>query len=337
MSQASAPASAPAAPSPRAARPWAALVVLCASQLMVILDGSIVAVALPAIGAEWDVAGPALAWVVNAYLIPFGGLLLLAGRVGDLWGARRVLAAGLVVFTVASALCGLAPTLEVLIVARFVQGVGGALASAVVLGMIVTLFAEPVKRGRALGVYAFVGAAGSAVGLVAGGLLTEELSWPWIFWINVPLGLGVVLGVRRLVPARAGTGGRADVLGAVLVTAGVMLAVYTLLSTGSTAGQGGNGLLALLLSIAAAGLLGAFLIRQRRTPVPLLPLRLLADRATVLGNLLQALMVGGCSVTSTSVWSTCSSYSGTPRCKPGWPTCPCPSSSPRFRSVSAPG
>ena len=139
------------------------------------------AVALPAIGADLGAAGSNLAWVVNAYLVPFGGLLLLAGRVGDLLGSRRVLLAGLAVFTAASAMCGMAPTLTVLVAARFLQGVGGALASAVVLGMIVQLFPDDRDRTRALGAFGFVGAAGSSIGLLAGGVLTEALSWPWIF------------------------------------------------------------------------------------------------------------------------------------------------------------
>lgn len=275
-------------------RPWAALVVLCASQLMVILDGSIVAVALPVIGADVDVTGPALAWVVNAYLVPFGGLLLLCGRLGDLFGSRRVLLAGLAVFTVASLLCGLASSLEALVAARFLQGVGGAAASAVVLGMIVTLFPDPRDRGRALGVYAFVGAAGSSIGLLAGGLLTQTLGWPWIFWVNVPLGLVALVAVRSIVPAPPGSGGRADLMGAVLVTAGLMLAVYTLLAPDTADPTAVDGRIPTsLLALTAAALLAVFLIRQRTAPVPLLPLRLLSSRATGLGNLVQALMVAG--------------------------------------------
>lgn len=265
----------------------AALALLCVSQLMVILDGSIVAVALPAIGTDLAITGTDLAWVVNAYLVPFGGLLLLAGRLGDLLGARRVLLTGLVVFTAASLLCGLAPNLQALVAARFLQGVGGALASAVVLGMIVTLFPESGERGRALGAFSFFGAAGSSIGLLAGGVLTEALSWPWIFLVNVPLGLAAVLGTRRLVPAPAGSGGRADVPGALLVTAGLVVAVYTLLAT--TASRG----LLLLLAAVASGLIAGFLIRQATAAVPLLPLRLLTSRTNGLGNLVQALMVAG--------------------------------------------
>lgn len=269
------------------ARQRAALWLLCSSQLLIILDGSIVAVALPVIGEDLDVTQSALAWIVNAYLVPFGGLLLLAGRLGDVFGPRRVLLAGLAIFTSASALCGLAPGVEALIAARFVQGVGGALASAVVLGMIVTLFPEPDERGRALGAFGFVGAAGSSMGLLAGGLLTTGLSWPWIFLVNVPLGAAALIGIRYLVPAPAGTGGRADALGALLVTAGLMLAVLALLAT--DAGIATTGLLAL----AAVGLLAGFLLRQARTAAPLLPLRLLTSKPVGLGNLVQVLMVAG--------------------------------------------
>jgi EmrB/QacA subfamily drug resistance transporter len=272
---------------PSSERRWAALVLLCASQLMMVLDGSIVAVALPVIGADLHIGASGLTWVVNAYLVPFAGLLLLAGRLGDLFGPRRVLLAGLGLFTTASLACGLAPRFDVLVVARFLQGVGGALASAVVLGMIVTLFPEPADRGRALGVFSFVGAAGSSIGLLAGGLLTQALSWPWIFLVNAPLGLAAVIGVRHLVPAPAGTGGRADVPSAVLVTAGLMLSVYTLLSPGT-----GSATVA-LLTVASLALLLAFGARQARTRHPLLPLRLLAARTTGLGNAVQALVVAG--------------------------------------------
>lgn len=269
------------------ARPWLALALLCASQLMVILDGSIVAVALPAIGADLGAAGSDLAWVVNGYLVPFGGLLLLAGRLGDLLGSRRVLLAGLALFTAASVMCGVAPNLGALVAARFLQGVGGALASAVVLGMIVQLFPSDRDRARALGAFGFVGAAGSSIGLLAGGVLTEALSWSWIFWVNVPLGLAALMGVRAWVPAPTGVRGGADVIGAVLVTGGLGLTVYTLLTTEATAATTATS------ALVAACLLAGFVVRQTRARVPLLPLRLLANRTIGLGNLVQALMVAG--------------------------------------------
>ena len=266
--------------------PAAVLALLCASQLMVILDGSIVAVALPVIGADLKVDGPNLAWVVNAYLVPFGGLLLLAGRLGDILGPRRILLAGLIVFTAASLLCGLAQDILVLIIARFLQGVGGALASSVVLGMIITLFRDGNERGRALAVFSFIGAAGSSIGLLAGGLLTQTLGWPWIFLVNIPVGAVAIIGVRLLVPSPHGSGGRADALGAVLVTAGLMVLVYVLLSANAAP-------LAWPLTLLAAALLVGFIIRQHFAPQPLLPLHMLLTRAIGLGNLVQALMVAG--------------------------------------------
>ena len=269
-------------------RRWAALLVLCAGQLMIILDGSIVNVALPAIQSDLAFSPAGLAWVVNAYLVPFGGLLLLCGRVGDLVGRRRVLEIGLVVFTVASLLCGVSASPAMLVVSRFVQGAGGALASAVVLGMIVTLFPEPREQGKALGVFTFVGAAGSSIGLLLGGILTEALSWHWVFLVNVPLGIAAVLYVRRLVPADVGRGRGADVLGAVLVTAGLMTAVYTLITM---ADAGRSAAASLLLGAVALGLLAAFVVRQARAETPLLPLRLLRSGPVAVGNGVQALMV----------------------------------------------
>ncbi|MGY1608757.1 MFS transporter [Geodermatophilus sp. SYSU D00700] len=281
------PWSPPAAPQTVERRRWAALWLLCASQFLIILDGSIVAVALPVIGADLATSGPALTWVVNGYLVALGGSLLLAGRLGDLLGPRRVLLGGLATFTAASLACGLASRIEVLVAARFVQGVGGALASAVVLGMIVTLYPEAGERGKALAAFGFVGAAGSSVGLLAGGLLTTGLSWPWIFLVNVPLGLAALRGVHRLVPDPPGSGGRADLLGALLVTGGLMLAVLVVLSTDTSAMTAG------LLTLAAVGLLAGFLARQARFAAPLLPLRLLTSRSVGLGNLVQVLVVAG--------------------------------------------
>lgn len=266
---------------------WTALAALCACQLMVVLDGSIVAVALPLIGRDFHTTGPLLAWVVNAYLVPFGGLLLLAGRLGDLLGSRKMLLLGLIVFTAASVACALAPSLGVLAAARFVQGVGAAMASAVVLGMIVTLFPTSSDRGRALAVYGFVGAAGSSVGLLAGGVLTQVLNWRWIFLINVPLGIGAVLAIRLTVPTVRPGGRRPDVAGAVLATAGLTLAVYALLATNL------DGTAELLLGFAVLILLAAFLVRQARVVNPILPLRLLLNSSTGVGNLVQALMVAG--------------------------------------------
>src|SRR3954471_8360588 len=168
---------------------WTALVVLCTGMLMIVLDATVVNVALPSIQDDLGFSQSSLAWVVNAYLIAFGGLLLLAGRLGDLVGRRTVFLAGLGVFTAASLLCGTAQTQEVLVAARFLQGVGGAMTSAVILGMIVTLFPDPREQAKAIGVYAFVASAGGSIGLLAGGVLTQSLSWHWIFFVNVPIGI----------------------------------------------------------------------------------------------------------------------------------------------------
>src|SRR5918998_6174741 len=179
-------------------RRWIALYVLCVGMLMIVLDATVVNVALPAIQNDLGFSQSSLAWVVNAYLIAFGGLLLLAGRLGDLISRRGMFLAGIGVFTVASLLCGLAPSQELLVVARFVQGAGGAMTSAVILGMIVTMFPEPREQAKAIGVFAFVASAGGAVGLLVGGLLTQSISWHWIFFINVPVGVATAVLALRL-------------------------------------------------------------------------------------------------------------------------------------------
>jgi EmrB/QacA subfamily drug resistance transporter len=271
---------------------WVALVVLCIGMLMIVLDQTIVNVALPSIQSDLDFTQSDLAWVVNAYLIPFGGLLLLAGRLGDLVGRKRVFLVGLAVFTGASLLCGLADSQAVLVGARFVQGLGGALTSAVILGMIVTLFPEPGERAKAIGVYSFVASAGASIGLLLGGVLTEAISWHWIFFVNLPIGLiTAVLTVRLLAREDGiGFGEGADVLGAVLVTASLMLAVYTLVGASDygwdsahTVGFGG----------AALVLLIAFVIRQARAANPLVPLRIFRSRNVSGANIVQMLMVAG--------------------------------------------
>src|SRR3954451_18072596 len=201
---------------------WLALYVLCTGVLMIVLDVTVVNVALPSIQSDLGFSGSGLAWVVNAYLIAFGGLLLLAGRIGDLVGHRRVFLIGLAVFTAASLLCGLAETRWMLIGARFVQGVGGARTSAVTLGMIVTLFPRPREQAKAIGVYGFVASAGGSIGLLAGGVLTDLINWHWIFFVTLPVGLVTAVLARRLVPARPGLGlaAGADLPGAALLTGG---------------------------------------------------------------------------------------------------------------------
>ncbi len=199
---------------------WLALVVLCVGFLMIILDQTIVNVALPSIQDDLGFSQSSLAWVVNAYLIAFGGLLLLAGRLGDLLGRRNMFMAGLFIFTTASLLCGVAQSQEVLIGARFVQGAGGAMTAAVILGMIVTMFPEPREQAKAIGVYSFVASAGASLGLLLGGVLTEAINWHWIFFVNLPIGVATAVVASRLLDRDQGIGlGRgADVLGAVLVT-----------------------------------------------------------------------------------------------------------------------
>jgi EmrB/QacA subfamily drug resistance transporter len=271
---------------------WLALYVLCAGVLMIVLDATIVNVALPTIQDDLGFSQANLAWVVNAYLIPFGGLLLLAGRAGDLIGQRRVFLTGLAIFTGASLLCALAQSQEVLIGARFIQGIGGAFASAVILGMIVTMFPEPAEQAKAIGVYTFVAVAGGSIGLLAGGVLTEAINWHWIFFVNLPIGVATAIFALRLVEARPGLGiqAGADLPGAALVTGSLMLGVYTILEAGE---KGWGSTQTLVLGAIAIALLAAFTSRQARIANPLMPLRLFRSRIVSGANLVQALVVVG--------------------------------------------
>ncbi|MBO0826525.1 MAG: MFS transporter [Streptosporangiales bacterium] len=272
---------------------WVALVVLCAGMLMIVLDTTVVNVALPSIQSDLGFTPAGLAWVVNAYLISFGGLLLLVGRLGDLIGRRRVFLAGLALFTGASLLCGLSTSEVMLIAARFLQGVGGALTSAVILGMIVTLFPEPRMQAKAIGVYAFVASAGGAVGLLAGGLLTEAISWHWIFFVNIPI--GVVTGVlaKRLIPYQAGIGLRhgADVPGAVLITSALMLGVYTIVKPAAELGW--TAPRTVVPAAVVVALLTGFVVRQRKAANPLIPLRIFRSRNVTGANIVQVLGAAG--------------------------------------------
>ncbi len=273
-------------------RRWPALYVLCGGMLMIVLDATIVNVALPSIQEDLGFSQSSLAWIVNAYLIAFGGLLLLSGRLGDLIGQRKVFLAGLVVFTGASLVCAVAQGQGMLIAARFVQGAGGAVASAVILGMIVTMFPEPREQAKAIGVYAFVASAGASVGLLAGGVLTEAINWHWIFVINLPVGLVVGYLAIRLVEdlPGIGLGEGADIPGAALITGGVMLAVYTLLE----AGEAGFGSLQTIgLGSLSIVLVVAFFVRQARIANPLMPLRLFKSRNVTGANLVMGLLVVG--------------------------------------------
>ena len=273
-------------------RRWMALYVLCVGMLMIVLDITIVNVALPSIQDDLGFSQNDLAWVVNAYLIPFGGLLLLAGRVGDLVGQRRVFLTGLAVFTGASVLCAVAQSQEMLIGARFVQGIGGALTSAVILGMIVMMFPEQPDQGKAIGMYTFVAVSGSSIGLLAGGALTEAINWHWIFFVNLPIGVATTLAALRLIDNSEGIGldQGADILGAVLITAGLMLGVYTILEV-EQVGWGSSQ--TLVLGGASLALLAAFVARQAVIANPLMPLRLFRSRNVTGSNLVQALTVVG--------------------------------------------
>src|SRR5262245_3298531 len=271
---------------------WRALVVLCAGMLMVILDQTIVNVALPSIQEDLGFTQSSLAWVVNAYLIAFGGLLLLAGRFGDLLGRRSVFLTGMVVFTTASLVCGLAGSQAMLIAARFVQGAGGALSSAVILGMIVTMFPKPGEQAKAIGVYSFVASAGASIGLLSGGVLTQTLDWHWIFFVNVPIGVVTLLLALRMVPRDVGLGLRHgfDAAGAVLVTGALMLGVYAIVGA-ETHGWGSGRTLG--LGVVALALLAAFVWRESTATTPLLPLRVFRSRNVSGANIVQALLVSG--------------------------------------------
>jgi EmrB/QacA subfamily drug resistance transporter len=268
---------------PGARSRWLALVILCAASLIVILDGTIVTVALPTIQADLGFSAGSLSWVMNSYLIAFGGLLLLSGRLGDLLGRRRVFLAGIAVFVLASLACGLAVGPEMLIAFRFVQGTGAAMASAVTLGMIVRLFDQAAEQGRAIGAFAFTGAVGASAGLITGGLLVQYANWHWIFFVNLPVGLAAWLAAWRVLPADQGLGLRAgaDVLGALLATSGIMLAVFAIASRADW-----------WAGLIAVALLAAFAARQAVARTPLLPPRVLASRNVIGANLAQLLIIG---------------------------------------------
>ncbi|MEV0381557.1 MFS transporter [Nonomuraea sp. NPDC050643] len=271
---------------------WTALGVLSATGLMTVLDGSIVTVAMPAIQRDLGFSPAALSWIVNAYLIPFGGLLLLAGRLGDLIGRRTMFLAGNVVFTAASLLAGAATGPGMLIAARFLQGVGSALASAVVLGILVTLFTEPAERGKAIAVFSFTGAAGASIGQVVGGVLTDALSWPWIFFINVPIGVATVALAFVALPGDRGIGlgAGADLAGAVLVTGGLMLGIYTVVKVEEYGWVAAH---TLGLGAVSLALLAGFVVRQAKARTPLMPLRILRSRNVAGANLAQMLALSG--------------------------------------------
>ena len=263
-------------------RRWIALTVLCLATLMIVLDATIVNVALPSIRLSLGFSQTALAWVVNAYLLTFGGLLLLGGRLGDLFGPRRLFIAGIALFTGASAMCGLASSQAMLLAARAVQGAGGAVASAVSLALMMHLFTEPAERAKAMGVFGFVAAGGGSVGVLLGGVLTDVLSWHWIFLVNVPVGIAVCVLAPRLVPAVQGTAGRRlDIGGAVTITGGLMALVYAIVN-GHRLGWTSAETLT-LLGVAAA-LVAVFLAIESRVRTPLVPLGLFRLRNVATSN-----------------------------------------------------
>jgi MFS family permease len=287
------------------------LIVVCLAQLMIVLDTTIVNVALPSIQRDLHFTQGNLTWVVNAFLITFGSLLLLAGRLGDLIGRKRVFMTGVVVFTVASALCGLAPTQGVLIGARFLQGIGAALQASVILAIIVTEFPQPADQARAMSAYVFVAVAGGSLGLLAGGALTAALDWHWIFFVNLPIGAATLALGRSLIPSDSGRGleheggaahrGRAsraprrldvgvDWLGSALVTASLMTAVYAIVQATS---HGWGSSLVLGVAALAVLLMGAFLALEARVENPIMPLRILRLRGLVASSVVRGLLVTG--------------------------------------------
>jgi EmrB/QacA subfamily drug resistance transporter len=273
-------------------RRWATLAVVCLAQLMIVLDVTIVNVALPAIQRDLHFSQGNLTWVVNAFLVTFGSLLLLTGRIGDLVGRKRVFLAGLVTFTVASVLCGIAPSQETLVGARFLQGIGAAAQASVILAIIVTEFPEAAERARAMSAYVFVSVAGGSIGLLAGGVLTEALSWHWVFFVNLPIGAATFALGHALIRADRGLGlgHGVDWVGSVLVTASLMSAIYAIVE--ATA-HGWLSLQVLGFGGLATVLMAAFLVLEARIQNPILPLRILRLRGLINASLVRGFLVTG--------------------------------------------
>src|SRR5438045_5708091 len=265
---------------------WLALYVLCLATLMIVLDTTIVNVALPSIRSDLGFSQTSLAWVMNAYTLTYAGLLLLGGRLGDLFGHRRLFLTGIGLFTVSSLACGLATTQAMLVAARSVQGVGGAIASAVSLSLTMTLFTEAGERAKAMGIFGFVAAGGGSIGVLLGGVLTAALDWHWIFLVNLPIGVLVVVLSLRLLPAGTRSHARLDVTGALTVTAALMLAVYAIVNGNS---NGWTSAETLGLLGAAVVLLCAFLVVESRVAAPLMPLGLLRLRHVATANIARVL------------------------------------------------
>jgi EmrB/QacA subfamily drug resistance transporter len=271
-------------------RRWLALMVVCLAQLMIVLDTTIVNVALPSIQRDLHFTQGDLTWVVNAFLVTFGSFLLLAGRLGDLVGRKRVFLAGVVLFTAASALCGLAPDKGALIGARFIQGIGAAVQASVILAIIVTEFPQPAERARAMSAYVFTAVAGGSLGLLAGGALTQALDWHWIFFVNLPIGAATFALGRALIPADTGRpgAGRVDWFGAVLVTASLMTGIYAIVEA---SGHGWGSSYVLGFGALAALLMAAFVSLEARIANPIMPLRVLRVPGLVSSSVVRGLLV----------------------------------------------
>jgi EmrB/QacA subfamily drug resistance transporter len=271
-----------------ATKRWLALIVLCLGDLMIVLDTTIVNVALPSIRADLGFSQTSLVWVVNAYMLTFGGFLLLGGRLGDLFGHRRLFLLGIVLFTLASLACGLANSQGLLVAARAVQGLGGAVVSAVALSLIMNLFTEPTERAKAMGFFGFVMAGGGSIGVLLGGVLTDAFDWHWIFLVNLPIGAVVFALCLALLPASRGqaAGARLDIAGAITVTLSLMLAVYAVVNGNET---GWTSLQTLGLLAAAAALLALFLGIEARVRSPLMPLGLFRLRNVATANVVGVL------------------------------------------------
>ena len=279
-------------PSAADSRRWATLAIVCLAQLMIVLDVTIVNVALPSIQQDLHFSQGNLTWVVNAFLVTFGSLLLLTGRIGDLVGRKRVFLAGLVIFTVASLLCGVAPTQGALVGARFLQGIGAAAQASVILAIIVTEFPEVVERARAMSAYVFVSVAGGSIGLLAGGLLTEALSWHWVFFVNLPIGVATFALGHTFIRADKGLGfgHGVDWLGSLLVTTSLMSAIYAIIEATS---HGWLSVEVLGFGGLAAALMAAFLALEARIENPILPLRILRLPGLVNASLVRGFLVTG--------------------------------------------
>jgi EmrB/QacA subfamily drug resistance transporter len=273
-------------------RRWIALAVVCIGQLMMILDGSIVNIALPQIQADLHFSPATLTWIPNAYLITFGSFLLLGGRLGDLLGRARLFFVGMAIFTLASVACGLAGSAAVLDIARGVQGFGAALATPAILALIMIEFPDADERARTMGIYTFVSVAGASIGLILGGVLTQLLSWHWIFFINVPIGIVALAVGRSVLPRDRGRGldEGLDVLGSILATLGVMVGIYAIVTTDAH-GLGSAQTLAPLL--AAIVLLVAFFVLEARIAHPILPSRILRQRTLIVSCAVRAMMIVG--------------------------------------------